>query len=480
MSWSAALGKTEQTPTSSLRATATPSGRTTTYGQRALERECSELASTAPGQRNDRLNIAAFAIGQLVAGGEIDEGDAVFALSAAARQCGLGDREIGKTLASGLSSGKREPREAPPLRTAKADDDFGPVDYGDMPETSDRRPAEPPADQPPVPLPWLETATIFEPLPPVPYVLGALDICPGAPALVAGYGFSGKTVACQSLALSVATGGLAWGTYPVSQGRVCHIDYEQGSRLTRERYQRLALGMDVGPSDIGDRLRLATMPPMYLDGTAAEDVLCRELDGCTLAIVDSLRAAAPSVEENSSDVRRVLDMLGRVSERTGCAAIVIHHSRKPQRDAPGGAKMAIRGSGAIFDACGSVLVFEAAKGMPTTVSHEKARTSGVLAEDFSLTIADVPNGGDERWGLIVSAEAVPRAASGGSAALDRAKEQIRAYLIEHGSAPSKNAALARIGGDRTKFYAAVGEMVRDGEVEMEGTSFRLASEGGTR
>lgn len=327
-------------------------------------------------------------------------------------------------------------------------------------------------------LPWLDTAAIFAPLPPVPYVLAALDICPGAPALVAGYGYSGKTVACQSLALSIATGTPVWGTYQASRGRVCHVDYEQGSRLTRERYQRLALGMHVGPSDIGDRLRLASLPPLYLDGTAAEDVLCHELDGCTLAIFDSLRAAAPSLEENSSDVRQTLDMLGRVSERTGCAAIMIHHARKPQKGAPGGAKMAIRGSGAIFDACGSVLVFEAAKAQPTTVTHEKARTSGQLAKDFQLSILDVPNGGDERWGLVVSAEACPQTSEerDGGRALDALKERIRGFLREHGSVPSKNALRERLGCNRSSLYAAMDELTAAGEVVKDGSGLTLTED----
>lgn len=256
-------------------------------------------------------------------------------------------------------------------------------------------------------LPVVGVDGIFDPLPAVPWVCRALDLCPGAPILVAGFGFSGKTVAVQSLALSIAAGLPVWGTFEARKGRVLHVDYEQGDRLTRERYQRLAAGLMVGPSDLGDRLSLSCMPSLYLDGSASESVLCRALDDYTLAIFDSLRASAPSVEENSSEVRRVLDVLTRVSEKTGCATLVIHHARKPQKDAAGGAKASIRGSGAIYDACSSVLVFEASKGMPTTVSHEKARTSGVLAEDFSLTIADVPNGGDERWGLIVSAEACP-------------------------------------------------------------------------
>jgi hypothetical protein len=327
-----------------------------------------------------------------------------------------------------------------------------------------------------VAFPWLEAPAIFAPLPPVPYVLSALDVCPGAPTLVAGYGYSGKTIAMQSLGLAIACGLPAWGTYEVKQGRVVHIDYEQGERLTRERYQRLALGMTVSPGDIGDRLRLTSSPNIYLDGNVAEDVLTQELEGCTLAIVDSLRAAAPSIEENSSDVRKTLDMLGRVSSRTGCAVVVIHHARKPAKDAPGGAKMAIRGSGAIFDACSSVLVFEAGKGTPTRVSHEKARNSGQTVDEFQLTVADVPNGNDARWGVIVSAEAFPdestTAKRDPAAEFDKLKERIREVFREHGTQSSKNAVRARLGADRNSVWAAFEELEANGEVVNLGTKQR--------
>jgi len=60
------------------------------------------------------LNIAAFAIGRLVAGGEVDHGEAVDALTAAADTSGLGSREIQATLRSGLTGGMKDPRSAPP------------------------------------------------------------------------------------------------------------------------------------------------------------------------------------------------------------------------------------------------------------------------------------------------------------------------------------------------------------------------------
>ncbi|MBK8943132.1 MAG: hypothetical protein IPM79_37435 [Polyangiaceae bacterium] len=48
-----------------------------------------------------------------------------------------------------------------------------------------------------------------------------------------------------------------------------------------------------------------------------------------------------------------------------------------------------------------MLVFQAAKGEPTLVSHEKARTSGVTSEDLTLEIRDVGIGDDARAGVEV-------------------------------------------------------------------------------
>ena len=85
----------------------------TAYGAAALEKECRELAAMGPNTgRNVRLNEAAFACGQLVAGGELVESEALIALEQAAAACGLGDHEAAKTIQSGFDAGMAEPRQA--------------------------------------------------------------------------------------------------------------------------------------------------------------------------------------------------------------------------------------------------------------------------------------------------------------------------------------------------------------------------------
>lgn len=84
----------------------------TAYGRAALETECRAVASEPAGSRNARLNEAAFACGQLVAGGELVESEALTALEQAAAACGLGDHEAAKTIQSGFDAGMAEPRQA--------------------------------------------------------------------------------------------------------------------------------------------------------------------------------------------------------------------------------------------------------------------------------------------------------------------------------------------------------------------------------
>ena len=83
----------------------------TAYGRAALETECRAVASEPAGSRNARLNEAAFACGQLVAGGELVESEALTALEQAAAACGLGDHEAQRTIQSGFSAGLAEPRQ---------------------------------------------------------------------------------------------------------------------------------------------------------------------------------------------------------------------------------------------------------------------------------------------------------------------------------------------------------------------------------
>lgn len=97
---------------------------TTSYGQAALEAELERLASAPEGTRNDTLNKVTFALGQLVAGGELDQDTILDLLLKTAVDIGLPEREARKTIESGLTSGMQEPRTAtpPPLTLSSGED----------------------------------------------------------------------------------------------------------------------------------------------------------------------------------------------------------------------------------------------------------------------------------------------------------------------------------------------------------------------
>lgn len=306
------------------------------------------------------------------------------------------------------------------------------------------------------------------PVPPPRWVAEGLEIGPGAPALIAGYGFSGKSLAGQDLALAVASGTSALGWFRVRHGRAVFLDFDgQGRETTTERFQRLARARGVDLSTLpAEALRLVAAPRHYLDTPDGLAAMCDLASGADLLVVDSLRACAPRTDENSSEIRIVLDNLGRISEDTGAAFVVVHHARKPSGErgngAPqGGAKVAIRGSAAIFDACASVFVFSAEKGEPVRVSHEKARRTGRPGEDFYLAAEDVAEGDDPRWGLALRYRTVeqvnPPKASDEDAAEARARAMIPRVLaaVARDAGATGNRLADDLGGNRKTVLRAI-------------------------
>src|SRR5262249_2630809 len=85
-------------------------GRPDNYARTAIERECAAVARATEGTRNDQLNRSAFALSNLVAGGELGELEVRLRLTDAARACGLPANEIARTIASGFSAGMQHPR----------------------------------------------------------------------------------------------------------------------------------------------------------------------------------------------------------------------------------------------------------------------------------------------------------------------------------------------------------------------------------
>lgn len=91
-------------------------GGTTAYGRAAMEDELEILGSLPPipNGRNHQLNTSMFKIARLVAGGQVEEAEAVERFRATARAIGLNPGEIEGTLRSAINGGKKNPRAPAP------------------------------------------------------------------------------------------------------------------------------------------------------------------------------------------------------------------------------------------------------------------------------------------------------------------------------------------------------------------------------
>jgi hypothetical protein len=156
--------------------------------------------------------------------------------------------------------------------------------------------------------------------------------------------------------------------------------------------------------------------------------------------------------------------------------------KKPSGDGTDNPRHAIRGSSAIFDACGAVFAFSGEKGKPARVHHEKERQRGVLLDDFGLAIEDVEVDGVHDAGLRVR-HLEPEeldAQEMNDPKLTRNVERLRIHFVANPVHHGNRAALreiVRMKGDA--FSAAFSVLLSKGEVVDEpGPTFRWT--GGTR
>lgn len=97
------------------------------YARKAFDAECNRVVLARPGAeegRNNALNRAAFSLGQLVAGGLLEQAEVEQRLYEAACVAGLdkddGERSIRLTIESGMTAGKKQPRGIPEKNDPKA------------------------------------------------------------------------------------------------------------------------------------------------------------------------------------------------------------------------------------------------------------------------------------------------------------------------------------------------------------------------
>jgi hypothetical protein len=228
---------------------------------------------------------------------------------------------------------------------------------------------------------------------PIPWVVEGL-VSVGEPTLIVGGAGSGKTSAMVALGLAVASGKPVWGRFRVAKpGPVVHIDYEQGKTL-RRTYREFAtpMGLDAAQLVRDGKLRVAPLPSeQLLDANVTDKHLStvgKELvaltRGASLCVINSLTAGTNKVNENDAKVAAVFNLCARISEITGCAFVVLHHSGR-------GELTRARGSSAIDGAVQTIFqIAHKKKQTFTTWEHTKDRPAGGLVDPFKLQWAAEP------------------------------------------------------------------------------------------
>jgi hypothetical protein len=314
---------------SAFRAVARDGARHGAYAATALVNECQAVATATEGTRNDTLNRAAHAVGTLVGAGALDEQTACLNLQAAARQCGLPEEEARKTIASGLSAGKAEPRDLSrlaarcPVTSSRNGPPAGTADPASLASLTD-------ADL------GLTFATSIQVMP-VRW-LWLYRLAFGAMALLAGDGGIGKSLVLLWIAARVSRGdpwGDGSGNAPVGDVIILSAeDRTEDTILPR----LMAMGADLSRITIM-RARVvirqegkeAIVSPMtFQDRSYWREVFGRR-PGCRLFVVDPLASYLGKgvSDARNNEVRGVLEpFLAEIIEPRGVCMLCNSHLNK--------------------------------------------------------------------------------------------------------------------------------------------------------
>lgn len=289
----------------------------------ALRDELSKLLATPEGQRNDALNKAAFNLGQIVAGGALDQADVRARLTAAAEGIGLCAGEIAATIQSGLTAGLQTPR--------------GPKEQAGQPKAQAQITSKAMFQFVPVhDLKYREPDYIIDEL----FETETLGLLFGDPGC-------GKSFLAVDIALAVASGTQFHGR-DVKQGSVFFIAGEGHNGLAR-RFAAWAKARDV--SLAGVPLFKSERAAQFLDGASAKAVadavasLAKDHGQPTLIIIDTLaRNFGAGDENNTKDMSEFVVAVDDLKARfPGCAVLIVHHSGHAEKQRARGA-MALKGA----------------------------------------------------------------------------------------------------------------------------------------
>lgn len=309
------------------------------------------------------------------------------------------------------------------------------------------------------------------------WLIKDLGIAPGRPCCFASAPGAGKTFAVQSLAVAVALGRPVWGKFECRQAPVLHLDLELGGASIPMRYQSVLRG--AGSPDVTGKLVSVAMPGISLE--SPEQDWIEIADGFGLVVVDSLRGASDS-SENDSNVQLGLKKLAYVSGKTGASFILIHHSGRPRgrKSAPIVDDLSpLRGSSAIgasVSSCYSVWAMGAEEDSPRLLTRAKRHELTDGAQVKRVTLQQYKENG----GVVFLAKDEPGEAESSTSLEAEIKKVVgqQPDLTESKIKFALRSAKVKFGNEA--FTATLTAMVRSGELSMvqhkQAKTFRIGGQ----
>jgi hypothetical protein len=345
------------------------------YVNAAVDRELSELAAEPMGNRNNKLNDAAFALGTFVGAGALAESEARALLQDVARGWGRDWARCAKTIENGLAAGKRSPRDIPPpeasndntrlvditkmiengLRKAKeremeakkpakepAKSDAKTAEMSEKPtQSSDGEPATQPADKDKPAI--LATAFKWQnpkTLPRREFAFGTHYIRKYVSVTVAPGGL-GKTANSIVEALAMVSGKPLAGTKPPERLRCWFFNSEDPRDELDRRIMAACIRYKLAPDDTeglfldtGREQELVIAVEDKKSGVrivqpvveaVVEQIQKHKID---VMIVDPFVSTHQVNENDNGAIDKVAKLWAQIADHTNCAIDIVHHLRK--------------------------------------------------------------------------------------------------------------------------------------------------------
>lgn len=223
---------------------------------------------------------------------------------------------------------------------------------------------------------------------------GDLAVWHGAPR-------SWKSFTALLSAVCVATGTPLAGNWPATRSRVMYAQEEGSLAAWQRRLLWCLCASHTEPEDLEDFLWTSASVGLRLDNLVWIDALRRELEKVQPAVLflDPLSRLSGHDENDATETNAFVDLVKslQAAAASELSVVLIHHDRKRQIGATGRRAESMRGSSALWGACGTVSFDRTEDGCAVSAELKDAEpvpkfelSYAIDGDQMTVTYADAP------------------------------------------------------------------------------------------